>query len=214
MVKRSDGILQRSSVIKFPTRINTEIYKPLDKLKSRKKLNLSITSTIIVTTGRLAHFKGWKFMVDCFALFEKEVLDSKLYFIGEGEDFNKLQDYISFNSLTENVLLVGEKGPEIISLYLNASDLFIMGSSKEGWSTSLSEAIACGIPACVTNFSSAKEIIEHGKNGYVVDERNKDVFVQTMLKALKIPRSVNIENSNLYSTSRLKEDILKHWKLI
>ena len=213
MVKRSDGVLERSSIIKFPTRINTDIFKPLDKLESRRKLNLPMTSTIIVTTGRLAHFKGWKFMVDCFAFFLKEVSDSGLFFIGDGEDFSMLQDYISFNSLTENVLLVGEKGPEIISLYLNASDLFIMGSSKEGWSTSLSEAVACGIPACVTNFSSAKEIIEQGKNGYVVDERDKDIFVQTMIKALQIPRGVNIENSNLYSTGRLKEDILKYWKL-
>ena len=214
MVKRSDGVLQRSSIIKFPTRINTDIFKPLDKLEARKKLNLSMTSTIIVTTGRIAHFKGWEFMVDCFALFEKEVSDSKLYFIGEGEDFNELQNYIANNNLTKNVLLVGEKGPEIISLYLNASDLFIMGSLKEGWSTSLSEAIACGVPACVTNFSSAKEIIDQGKNGYVVDERNKDIFLQNMLKALKIPRPVNIENANLFSTDRLKEDILKHWELI
>jgi glycosyltransferase involved in cell wall biosynthesis len=213
MVKRSNGVLQRSSVIKFPTRINTDIFKPMDRLESREKLNLPINSTIIVTTGRLAHFKGWEFMVDCFALFVKEVSDSRLVFIGDGEDFNKLQDYISFNSLNEKILMVGKKGPEMISLYLNASDLFIMGSLKEGWSTSLSEAIACGIPACVTNFSSAKEIILQGKNGYVVDERDKDIFVQTMIKALQIPRGVKIGNSNLYSTGRLKVDILKHWKL-
>ena len=153
-------------------------------------------------------------MIDSFVLFEKEVPDSLLYFIGEGEDFKKMQDNISLNNLTEKVILAGKKKSQEIALFLNSSDLFIMASYKEGWSTSLSEAVACGVPACVTNFSSAKEIIQEGKNGFVFDEHNEDIFVQGMFKALKISRPIHNDNVKTYSTDRLKEDLLKQWELV
>jgi glycosyltransferase involved in cell wall biosynthesis len=213
MVLRSKGEVSEKSIIKFPTRINTDIFRPLNKSEIRGELNFSKTATILITTGRLAPLKGWKFMIDCFILFEKEISDSKFYFIGDGEDFKKMQEYISLNNLTEKVLLAGKKKSEEIALFLNASDLFVMGSYKEGWSTSLLEAIACGIPACVTNFSSAKDIILEGENGYVIEEHNEDLFVTGMLKALKISRPVNNENIKEFASNRLKDELLKIWYL-
>jgi glycosyltransferase involved in cell wall biosynthesis len=153
-------------------------------------------------------------MIDCFILFEKIIPQSNLYFIGEGEDLQKIQEYLSHKQISGKVILTGRKKSEEISLYLNASDLFIMGSYKEGWSTSLSEAIACVVPSCVTNFSSAKEIVLEGKNGYVIEEHNEDLFVQGMLKAMKLSRPVYNENVRAYSTGKLKEDLLKLWELI
>jgi len=213
MIIRSRGVLSGLPVIKFPTRINTDIFRPFNEDESRKKLNLPDTSTILLTTGRLAPFKGWKFMVDCFIIFEKAVSDSRFYFIGEGEDYEKIEDYISLHNLTDKVFLLGKKRPDEIAQFLNACDLFIMGSYKEGWSTSLIEAIACGTPACVTNFSSAKEIIEEGENGFVIDEHNEDLFVKAMIKALKIARPVRNDNVIRFSSDKLKSDLLRYWKI-
>lgn len=213
MINRSKGDVKKSSVMKFPTRINTDIFKPFSREEAKKTLDLPVTSTIVVTTGRLATLKGWKFMVDCFMLFEKSIEDCRFYFIGEGEDYEKLQNYINHNQLKGKVLLTGKRNPEEVALYLNASDLFIMGSYKEGWSTSLMEAIACGIPACVTDFSSAKEIIEEGINGYVVDGHESEIFVRLMLKALKIERPVQNDKVMKLSSHSLKKDLLEYWKL-
>lgn len=213
MIIKSNGIVNESSVIKFPTRINTDIYKPLDRLTARSSLYIGNNEIIIVTTGRLAQLKGWTFMIDCFELFLTKKSHSKLYFIGEGEDRYRILDSICNKGLGGKVFLTGEKNQNEIALFLNASDLFIMGSYKEGWSTSLSEAIACGVPACVTNFSSAKSIVTNGANGYVTDEHNKEIFVKNMLKALDLPRPVDNGKISEYSTEKLKEDLLKYWTL-
>lgn len=212
MILRSNGMVSKSSVTKFPTRINTEIFKPLDQKEARANLNLPGQSKILITTGRLAPLKGWKFMIDCFILFEKQLPDSRFYFLGEGEDYQKIMNYISLNNLNEKIFLAGKKSPAEIALFLNASDLFVMGSYKEGWSTSLSEAIACGTPACATNFSSAREIIVEGTNGYVIDEHKADIFMEAMLKAINIPRPVPNDNVTRYSSNGLKSDLLSHWK--
>lgn len=213
MIIRSRGGLSKEQVIKFPTRINTNIFRPLNRYEARDKLCLSKTATILVTTGRLATLKGWKFMVDSFILFEKTKPNSILYFIGEGEDKEKLKAYIYINNLADKIILTGKKRPDEVALYLNASDLFIMGSYKEGWSTSLIEAIACGLPACVTDFSSAREIIGEGRNGFVANEHDPNLFMQLMSKALKIPRPVLNDNIMLLSSDRLKSDLLKYWEL-
>jgi glycosyltransferase involved in cell wall biosynthesis len=153
-------------------------------------------------------------MIDSFKIFEMTMPNSILYFIGEGEDYSKILDYISVNSLTGKVILAGKKGPKEIASFLSASDLFIMGSSKEGWSTSLIEAIACGIPACVTNFSSAKDIIVEGQNGYVVNDYDSELFAQKMLSAIQLPSPIDNTSIQQYSVSKLRNDLLKIWKLI
>jgi len=214
MIFRSKELIISSFVTQFPSRINTDIFRPRIKSEVRIQLRMPSESLIIVTTGRLGWAKGWKFMIDCFCLFETIKPGSLFYFIGEGEDLGKINDYIDLKGKAGKIILAGKKNADEVALFLNAADLFIMGSYKEGWSTSLIEAIACGTPGCVTNFSSAKQIIIEGKNGYVIDEHNSDIFVTGMLSAIELKKPVFNENIQAYSASKLKDDLLKTWKLL
>ena len=211
MVQRSNGVLTRQSVIKFPTRINTDIYKPIDKKSAREKLGIQFSKKVLITVGRLSWLKGWKLMIDSFILLEKKIPGCIFYFVGGGEDSGKINEYISLNNLKDKVLLTGMKKPEEIALYLNASDLFVMGSYKEGWSTSLMEAVACGLPACVTNFSAAEDIIQVGVNGYIEKKWDTHEFADLMEKALAL-KIAKVDVSG-YSISNMKKDILKDWVL-
>lgn len=214
MVSRSNGCIRRESVNQFPTRINTDIFKPGNKSDARRILSISPAISVVVTTGRLSSLKGWKLMIDSFKNYEKVVTGSRFYLIGEGEDQSKIEKYINENNLEEKVFLIGKQAAERVALYLKAADLFIMGSLKEGWSTTLIEAIACGVPCCVTNFSSAKSVILEGLNGFVVDEYNTDSFSAGMLKAVKIQLPVYNENVKAFAVNKLKEDLLKIWHLV
>jgi len=213
MIARSNGIMLDRSIIKFPTRVRTDIFKPMGKLASRKMLNLPVGATIVVTTGRLAWLKGWKFMIDCFTRFSENVVEARFLFIGDGEDYDQIVSYISKANLTDKISLEGKKSREEIALYLNASDLYIMGSYKEGWPTALMEAVACGVPACVTGFSAADEIVLNGVNGYVVWEHDVELFAGRMLQAVKLPQPVKNDHVTKYSMQNLKNDLLSCWEL-
>jgi glycosyltransferase involved in cell wall biosynthesis len=211
MINRSKGKIAREAVIKFPTRINTDIYRPINKKITREKINIPISKKVVITVGRLSTLKGWKFMIDSFILFEKNIPGSLFYFVGDGEDINKINDYIGIKKIKDKVFLVGRKSPTEISLFLNASDLFVMGSYKEGWSTTLIESVACGIPACVTNFSAASEIVQEGVNGYVENNWNTLDFATFMVKAMNLEiKEIDVSQ---YSISQMKTDILKYWTL-
>lgn len=213
MVARSNGTMTDRHVIKFPTRVRTDIFKPMDRQNARLRLALPLDATIVLTTGRLAWLKGWKFMIDSFVKFSEKVTNPLFLFVGEGEDFDEIILYISEKNLTDKISLAGKKSREEIALYLNASDLYIMGSYKEGWPTALMEAAACGVPSCVTDFSAADEIIRDGVNGYIVKKHDEDIFSETMLKALRLPRPVQNDHVTRYSTANLRKDLLSYWTL-
>lgn len=211
MISRSKGLISRDRVIKFSTRIDTGIFKPIDKMFARESLGLSSRALIITTVGRLSRLKGWKLMLDSFKIFLTTFPESEFYFIGDGEDKNDIEEYSVNNNFEGKVKITGMKSPSEISLYLNASDLFVMGSFKEGWSTSLMEAVACRVPVCVTRFSSAEELVLNERNGYVVDNRDPRVFSDFMVKTLTMKyEQPDISN---FSVAAMKEDLMKYWEL-
>lgn len=187
-VGRSKGVLHKEAITQYPTRYNQDIFYPFPNvIRNSGQIN-------VVTVGRLAWGKGWKFMIDSFVLFHKRRPESFLYFIGEGEDEQQIVDYINKNELNDCVTLLGRRPLEFIADYLNRSEVFIMGSYVEGWSTALVEACACGIPCVVTKFSSS-EMVGEGKNGFVVQQRDEALFAQKISEALAVPRDKVIEYS-------------------
>ncbi len=213
MLQRSKGALNGKEVIKFPTRIDTDIFKPGERDKARAALGLPQDAVIVSTTGRLAWWKGWKFMIDSFVRFSEGDSNTLFIMVGEGEDYHKIKSYLAELDLTDRVLLPGRKNREQLALYLNASDLYIMGSYKEGWPTALMEAVACGLPACATEFSSVGEIILEGVNGHIIRQRKVELFSEGMHRSIIMSRPVANDHVTRYSTGNLKRDILNYWEL-
>lgn len=210
-IVRSKGILEQGDIIQFPTRIDTTIFKKMDMNLCREKLKIEKDKTVITTTGRLHWAKGWKLMLDAFRIFLQQNENSVLYLIGDGNEKNSIINYINDNGLIPKVKLLGFQSHQNIAEYLNASDLFIMGSLMEGWATSLVEAKACGVPVCTTNFSSAHDIINHNTDGYVVERRDAKLFSEKMLDALNLKINPDLLEKEMqrYSLSALKNDFLK-----
>lgn len=185
---RSNRLIKADDIYTFPTRFDERCYKMMPINECRKHLQIADNVCLIVTVGRLGWFKGWKLMIDAFSIFKKNNPNSLLVFIGDGEDHQKIFDYIHTLKIDDCVKLMGKQSPKTIASFLNASNLFVMGSYKEGWSTTLVEACACGVPCVVTNFSSSKEMISNGENGYVVENRDPNCFAQRMVDSINIDR--------------------------
>lgn len=216
-LKRSKGVLDPKKIIKFPSRINTNIFKPTELEVARNILGWDLTKNFVVTSGRLSELKGWKFMLDCFVDYRKQKPNSHFVFLGDGEDKEKIIKYVEEKGITNHVSIPGRVNHQELAIYLNASDLFVMGSYVEGWSTSLVEAISCSKPVVCTDFSSANDLVDHGYNGFVIKNREKKEFVNAMMNCSNL-----IDNNLLkkaremkeFSANNLKGDILKYWKLI
>ena len=64
---------------------------------------------------------------------------------------------------------IGEVPWDHVPSYLAASDVFVFCSPWEGSPNAVIEAMAAGIPPVVSDIVAHREIIEHGKTGFLVD---------------------------------------------
>lgn len=215
LVEESKGRLLRKNITQFATRVDTDIFFPVDKEIARSDLGISNNIKLIVNIGRINKVKGWDFLLESFQKYlEKSNSKAFFKFIGDGEDRTNLQNFINVLGLQDAVQITGFLEPSQVALYINASDLCVVGSYFEGWSISILEALACGKPIVSTDVSGARQLILDGKNGFVSLSRNSVHFADLMFLALEIKdaKSVSLDIVNKFSLKSLPKDLGDLWK--
>jgi len=85
---------------------------------------------------------------------------------GEAPLLRAVQDRIAADPrLHDRVQLLGRAPHERIELLMQAADLFVLGSHREGSGYSLIEALACGLPPVVTDIPSFRALTGAGAVG-------------------------------------------------
>lgn len=191
--ERTGNILDQSRFYQFPTRVDTELFFPIDNLQARMRLDLPLEIRIFVATGRLCWIKGWDLLLDALANIKKELPNSILIFVGDGEDHNILASRAKALCVYENIKITGFIPQQDVALYMNAADVCLVASHREGWSLAMCEMLACGKPVVTTNVSGAQDMVKNGRNGYIVSERDPKLYANAVFKA------INLENANEYS---------------
>jgi glycosyltransferase involved in cell wall biosynthesis len=60
---------------------------------------------------------------------------------------------------------------ELIDFFVDL-DIYVHSSLGETMSTSIMQAMACGLPVVCSNIDGINNVIEHGKNGLLVESKN------------------------------------------
>ena len=213
-VSRSGGILARDRVIKFPTRVDTSVFRPINKATAGKEVGIDQNDLLVVNCGRTNAVKGWDFIMEAFKLFHEKDPAAKLVYVGDGEDRPSLEQAINKFGLGQSVTVTGFQPPEIVAKYLNAADLCVVGSHMEGWSVAMLEALACGKPIVSTDVSGARDMILEGGNGYIVEKRDPNCFAEAMNRslALKEAAKISLRLADKYALKNLVRELGELWK--
>ena len=132
-----------------------------DRLFNHNKKN-------IVFVGRLAEKKGVTYLIDAM----KDV-DARLYIIGKGPLEEELR--AQAKELEDKIMFVGAKSHDELPEILASADLFVAPSivakdgDQEGLPVSIMEAMASGLPVVSGISGGTKDIVEDGRNGYIMD---------------------------------------------
>jgi glycosyltransferase involved in cell wall biosynthesis len=69
--------------------------------------------------------------------------------------------------------------------YYAISDAFVFPTYREGFPNALLEAGAMGLPSIATNINGCNEIVEHGKNGLLIEPKSVSQLENAMCKLLE-----------------------------
>ena len=213
LVERSKGKLSAERVIQFPTRVDTDLFRPQCKKKVRSELGISQDEILIVACGRINVVKGWDLILDAFKVFSMRCQKASMYFVGDGEDRGRLLRKAAESKLEKSVKITGYLQSQEVARYLNAADLVVVGSHMEGWSLVMLEALACGKPIVSTDVSGARDMIIEGGNGYIVEKRDPKRFTEAMVLALTLtqPEHISLRIAERYAVANLAKDLGSLW---
>lgn len=96
----------------------------------------------------------------------------------EGAHFERLRTFAE-NALLGHVHFLGPRND--VPRLLKAADLAVLASHQEGFSNSLLEGMAAGLPTVATNVGGNPEAIEDGINGALVPPKAPDALATAML---------------------------------
>jgi len=123
----------------------------------------------LLFVGRLIQFKNVETSLDALALAKQRTTTPfVLEIVGEGVRRASLEEQAAELGLASYVRFKGwVDHAQIVPYYQNA-DLFVTTSVWEGMPNTVLEAMACGLPVIATDVQGSQELVDNGRNGYLV----------------------------------------------
>lgn len=163
---------------------STVVYNPINNIeileKAERKSDVVLNSEEfnIVSVGRLSKVKGFERLINiCVKL--RKIANIHLYIIGKGDEEAHLKKIINGKNAESYVTLLGfYENPYPI---IKQSSLYVCSSYREGYSTSVIEALILGVPVVTTMCSGMEEILG-AQNEYGIITKNTE---EDLLKGIE-----------------------------
>jgi len=198
---RDYGLHERYSVI--PTGTDLEPFQNADG-KSLRSKNGWQEESVLISVGRLAPEKNWDTLVRAFAKVHEKHAGTRLVLIGDGAARSSLEALAAELGVAEQVTFTGALPFQEIPRYLKAADAFAFASVTETQGLVTIEAMAAGLPVVAVDGSGTRDIMEHGKQGFLV-ENDPDALAKGIHKLLADPQRLKRLSNNALKKAKTFE---------
>jgi len=128
-------------------------------------------------------------LLDAFRIVSKNNPRARCVIVGSGLGSGSLESELRRKTielgLADKVVFTGHVGD--VRSYLEAADLFVLSSDKEGLPLVLGEAMAYGVPCIATAVGGNSEIVSHGQTGLLVKPRSPEQLAEAIEYLLAHP---------------------------
>ena len=144
--------------------------------EATKDYDLPEDVPVFLFVGRIIKYKGLPLIMDCMKILSDEGMDFRMVFVGNGPDFEELQEMSRNLGLEGKVFFTGAiYDRNILRAWNTRADLFLFPSTYDTNGLVVREAAACGIASVLVKGSCAAEGITDLRNGYLIEENAEDM---------------------------------------
>jgi glycosyltransferase involved in cell wall biosynthesis len=187
------GARKKSQIIYWG--VDTERYNP----KTRDKTKIKRTKSrygiqggkIILFAGRLIERKGVEYLVRAIPEIRKNIKDFNLVIVGGGPLEKELKKLAKELGITSYVVFTGRISDEELLQFYHMCDVFVLpaivdskGDTEGGQGLVTKEAMACEKPVVVSGVGGIPDLIQHGKTGILVKEKNPQELAEAITTIL------------------------------
>jgi glycosyltransferase involved in cell wall biosynthesis len=156
----------------MPNPVDASAFKPLgeeERRLIRARWDLPPEAPTVLYTGRLAPEKGLPCLLESFAIATRSHGNAILVLVGDGPMRAQLEAQAATLGLTpRQVRFIGRVKAEEIPAWTGATDIFALTSPAEGFSCSMSEAMAAGMACLASDIPANRQLVRPRETGILV----------------------------------------------
>lgn len=137
-----------------------------NKNELRKEYGYQMKDFILMIVGELRYIKHQDLLIETVNKLKQKIPDIKLLLVGGGNLLNEYKNLANSLGVEKNVEFLGFRN-DVYHL-MKMSDIAISSSRREGLPVNVMEAMATGLPLVVTDCRGNRDLVERGKNGFIV----------------------------------------------
>lgn len=160
--------------------VDTDMFTPSDpqtRQAVRQQFGFDESDVVVIFVGMNFEVKGLDNLMA--AMSQASSAKLKLWVIGKG-NYKKYNSLAKKLGLEKNLIFAGVQTQGIEKLY-GAADIFCMLSEFDTFGMAVSEAMACGLPVVVSPNVGAKDMVQSGVNGFVVNGGDTESVASKLL---------------------------------
>jgi L-malate glycosyltransferase len=180
--------------------VDLERFDPrrIDRAAARRRLGVPEPGPALLgVVAQISPWKGQETAIDALRLLRVEGLDAKLLLVGGAKFVSaatrydneaylaRLQTLVVEAGLQDSVSWLGER--EDVPGIMRALDVLLLPSWEEPFGRALVEAMALEVPVVATAVGGPREIVEDGREGYVVAPRRPQSWADAIRRVLSSP---------------------------
>lgn len=176
--------IQESKIRYIPNGVDTSVFFPESKEEARKKLKLSQEKRYIFFVGRMSKVKGIEYLIKSINLLKKKYPDLTLLLVGGGgfeDEIYRLKKLSEELNVNDRVKFVGSvPNTEELRTYYNAADICVFPSLSEGFSSTVTEALACKKSVVGTKAHIGGGLLKHEKNALLAEVKSPESLAENI----------------------------------
>ena len=136
------------------------------------------TPPLILSVGRFCKKKGFEYLIRACRTLVDHGHHFRCHIVGYGELQSELEMMILDFDLQRHVLLPGRMTQDQLAMLYQQASMFVLPclvtdqGDRDGIPNVLIEAMASGVPVISTDVSGISELVQHARNGLLVEQRN------------------------------------------
>ncbi|WP_428264158.1 glycosyltransferase [Haliangium sp.] len=182
----------------IPNAVDTELFRPTPEPdhELRAALGIGPDEAVLGFSGELRHKKGTPFLLSALTEVRRE-RPACLLVIGEVRAREEAQ-LMSYRAAAPDdaarIIVTGHlDDPAQVARHLRLCDLVLQPSMWEGMPNAVLEAMACARPVLASDAGGIPELIEHGRDGYLIPRAQLDHLGEATLELLALPAARRAE---------------------
>lgn len=153
---------------------------PVPRTEIRARLGLADDHVAVGTIARLFELKGHDDLLDLAPRLCEKFPDLRFLWVGDGLLRQQFEDRIAAMNLKDRFILTGLVPPAKIPELVNAMDILVHPSRREGLARALPQAALAGKPVITYDIDGNREALIDGKTGFLLPPFDKDRLAESL----------------------------------